>query len=507
MVSKLLRILRQLKNYRYLLLIVLLLSFYLRFWQLGYSGFYGDETKALYTDKTVPAIKFLLDQRKGPVQFVAAWGMEKLSGGYDELAIRIPFALAGSLSVLVLFLIVNKIAGRKAALISAGLYGFNGFFIAFSRTVQYQSFLLLFGFLAIYFALLYEEIKIGTGKRYAALSGIFLALAYLSHYDAVFFDLAVAIILVRKIIFNRGNLKGIIKEISIYYLPPFVFTAGLFYVPYFVYGYYYSNTFNYLNRRLTGLEFGQNASWYTFWVYNPHLIWAFLTVFIIPFLLKQANWHRHLLLFWFLVPFVVFEFIFSNPGTHIHNYFIPLIVMISIGIVDLLEFMGSNYIRQAVYIGLVCVFLTLFSVAVFVYVPGANRGYPWKDSNLGSTEASRISKNFHLFLYGFPYERGWTQIARYVEEKGGIRGYYTNDNVVVAQYYLRGIDLTKPGVNFLPDHFIYVYDNQEFVDLPKDMLVELDKTPFTDVYDLEKEFYVDGQLTASMFKNILPKVK
>jgi len=390
MVDKLLKSIRQLKNYQYILFIILVLSFFLRFWGLGYSDFYGDEAKTFYLDKTIPATKFLLDQRKGPVQFVLAWTAEKLTGDYDELLTRAPFALAGVLSVLILFLIVQKIAGNKAALIATGLYGFNGFFIAFSRTVQYQSFMLLFGFLAIYFALLYKDVENKTRKHYAILSAVFLAFSYLSHYDAVFFDIAIAFILIKKILDHKDDLMGIGKEIGLYYVTPFVITAGLFYIPYVIYGYYYSNTFRYVNRRLIGSGFGKNLSWYTFWVYNPHLIWAFLTVFIIPFLLKRAEWDRHLLLFWFLVPFVTFEFIFSSPGTHIHNYFIPLIIMISIGAADFLGFLEKKVVQQVFYAFLVYVFAVLFVVGVFVFIPGVNTGYPWRDSSRGLTKISKI---------------------------------------------------------------------------------------------------------------------
>ncbi len=467
---------------------------------MGYSNFYGDETKAFYLDKTTPATKFLLNQRKGPVQFLVGWTVEKLTGGYNELLTRTPFAFAGTLSILVLFLIVQKIAGNKAALIAAGLYGFNGFFIAFSRTVQYQSFMLLFGFLAIYFALLYESAKNNTRKHYAILSALFLAFSYLSHYDAIFFDVAIAFILVKKILDNKEDLIGVIKEIGTYYILPFVITAGLFYIPYFLYGYYFSNTFNYVNRRLTGFEYAKNISWYTFWIYNPHLIWAFLTVFIVPFLLKRAEWDRHLLFFWFLVPFIVFEFIVTNPGTHIHNYFIPLIIMISIGITDFLGFLEKKFVRQVFYAFLVYVFAVLFMVGVFVYIPSANNGYPWIDSTIGFTDIPKANKDLHLFLYGFPYDRGWLQIADYVEKRGGVRRVYTNDNDTIAKYYLRGIRYIIPGPNYLPDFFVFVYNNQEFVDIPLEMRIELDDKSLTHHYQPEKEFYVDGELVAVFYK-------
>lgn len=500
MVDNVFRSIHQLRDRKYILFIVLILAFFLRFWGLGYSNFYGDETKTFYLDKTVPAAKFLLDQRKGPVQFVVVWTMEKLAGGYDTFLTRAPFALAGTLSVFVLFLVVQKIAGNKAALLATGLYAFNGFYIAFSRTIQYQSFMLLFGLLAIYFALLYQETEKASRKHYAALSAVFLALAYLSHYDSVFFDVVIAFILIRKLLDHKRELIKIVKELAIYYILPFVVMAGIFYVPYFIYGYYFSNTFNYVNRRLIGFEFGQNASWYTFWVYNPHIIWAFSAVFIVPYLLKRSDWRRNLLLFWFLVPFTTFEFIFSNPGTHVHNYFLPLLVIMSVGMVDLISIFDKSAYKKAVYALLLYVFGVLLLVDLFVFIPGINNGYPWKDSHIAFSRVSKINKDFHLFLYGFPYDRGWDQIAEYITKRGGVRRVFTNDNDTIAKYYLKGISYTKPGVNYLPDYFVYVFDNQELVDLPADMLLELDDRALEDVYEVEKEFYVNGGKTAILYR-------
>ena len=329
---------------------------------------------------------------------------------------------------------------------------------------------------------------------------LFLAFSYLSHYDAVFFAIAIVFILIKEILDHKEDLTGILKEILIYYVLPFVVITGLFYIPYIIHGYYSSNTFNYVSRRLSGFEYGKNASWYTFWVYNPHSIWAFLSLFIIPFLLKRSEWDRNLLLFWFLVPFVTFEFLFSNPGTHIHNYFIPLIIIISVGIADFMKILEEKAQKQSFYAFLIFIFGLLFVVDLFVFIPRVNGGYPWKDSNRFSSSVSKVNKNYHLFLYGFPYDRGWEQIADYVKQNKNIRKIYTNDNDTIAEFYLGGVDYTKPGINYLPEYFIYVFDNQELVDIPLDMKIELDDRLFENVYGVEKAFFVDGKLSAILYK-------
>ncbi|MFC1722177.1 glycosyltransferase family 39 protein [Patescibacteria group bacterium] len=346
---------KKITKYERILFFVLFVSFFLRFWQLGFSHFYGDETKTFYLDKTVSATKYLLDQRKGPVQFLAVWVMEKVVGGYDEFYTRLPFAWAGFLSVLVLYLLLDKIFNKRVALIGTTLFGLNGFYIAFSRTTQYQSFLVFFGLLSIYFGYLYYESSLKNKNQYLVLSAVMLAGAYLCHYDALFFDVAVGFILLKKIFEDKRSVIEILK----YFLVPFLVVISIFYVPYYIYGYYVSNTANYVGRRLVGKDLLQNLSWYTFWIYNPQIIWAFLSVFIVPYFYKQSSWKRNFVLFWFLFSIIFFEFIFSNPGTHIHNYFLPFMILVSLGINDVYIFLKSNVYEN--------VFLLFISLA-FIFI-------------------------------------------------------------------------------------------------------------------------------------------
>ena len=79
---------------------------------------------------------------------------------------------------------MRKLFGFESAFVASFLYSTFGFFVAFSRTIQYQSFLTLFGFLAVLFLVYYLD----KGKPLLLLvSSVFLALGFLIHYDAVFF--------------------------------------------------------------------------------------------------------------------------------------------------------------------------------------------------------------------------------------------------------------------------------------------------------------------------------
>lgn len=176
---------QKLKVERYVLTFILLITVLLRFPGLGYSHFYGDETKTLYWDKRIPAKEFFLNQRKGPVQFFVVWAVETITGGFDELAVRMPFAVAGTVSVFIFYLILKSWFNKRVGYIGAFLFATNGFFVAFSKTAQYQSLLWLFGLLAVLFAE-YSVKKSRHKKLYLVLSGLSLGLGFLSHYDAIF---------------------------------------------------------------------------------------------------------------------------------------------------------------------------------------------------------------------------------------------------------------------------------------------------------------------------------
>ena len=119
---------------------VLVPAVILRLFNLGYSDYQGDEIKALYLPEDGQNFfSYLMDQRKGPVQFIVTYLLKFLNPDYtNQLVIRLPFALAGILSVFFLYKLVQIHFRKRAALISALLLGSNGFFVAFSRIVQYQ---------------------------------------------------------------------------------------------------------------------------------------------------------------------------------------------------------------------------------------------------------------------------------------------------------------------------------------------------------------------------------
>lgn len=466
------------------LLLLLLITVFLRFGQLGYSHFYGDETKALYIRKDVAAHDFLLDQRKGPVQFIAAWFMEQVTGGYSELTTRLPFALAGTFSVFLFYFLVRRLYGLRAAVFASLLFSLNGFFIAFSRTVQYQSFLWLFGLASVLLLwLAFENTLPRFRKLFLLFAGLFLGLAFLSHWDAIFYALPMALILfagMRDKVFN-------FKEVLFYFAPPLVFSLAAFYVPYFLNGHYAANFQSYVQRRATGSGQLPSNSLFTYLTYNPYGVGLFLLFYFAFALTKKPALKEAMLLIWFIVPFVVFELVFSNPGTHIQNYIIPLLILAGLGFSRLSKyFERKGKLVAALYYSFTATLMVAFFVfQSWAFIPVFNNGYPWN--------APRVQKKeYQLFMYGFPYNRGWDQIRSYSAENS-IRTFYTNDNITVGEYYLYGVPATPlVAPKQIPHAYIYVLNNQEGKTLNEEEILRY--------YELEQEFFIDGVLTAKLYR-------
>jgi len=135
------------------LIFLIIFSTALRLINLGYSDYQGDEIKALYLpSKGQSLIEFLIAQKKGPIQFLITYLLKFIDPSYEnQFLIRLPFAIAGILSILFFYKFIKFHFGEKVAFYSSLFLSSNGLFIAFSRIIQYQSFSILFSILCLYF--------------------------------------------------------------------------------------------------------------------------------------------------------------------------------------------------------------------------------------------------------------------------------------------------------------------------------------------------------------------
>ena len=109
-----------------------------------------------------------------------------------ETALRLPSAIVGALSTILIFLIVSELFGTEVALIAAALWAFDPTAIGFNRIAKEDSFLLFFFLLANVFWLRGQRAAEGTdsspNKYYwltAASYGAMVASKYVPHLFAI----------------------------------------------------------------------------------------------------------------------------------------------------------------------------------------------------------------------------------------------------------------------------------------------------------------------------------
>ena len=255
------------------LIFLLAVSVFLRLSNLSYSEFQGDEIRALYV-KGAPLTEFLLSQKKGPIQFLVTFAVSLFSERYDEFITRSPFFLAGVLSVFIFYFFIRQMYGKKVALLSSLFLSVNGFFVAFSRIVQYQSFTFLFYLLSLFF---FEKLRRSKKLLHLILSFIFLGLGLLAHYDGAFVLLIVAYFLYQWL---KGGFLS--KKLYFLFFGFLIFTilVSLFYVP-FLTSSSFSNTKSYLFERLEGGVDKVSDTSVTFKLYNPLFTYYFLILFLV----------------------------------------------------------------------------------------------------------------------------------------------------------------------------------------------------------------------------------
>ena len=421
-----------------LLLILFVLTTFIRFDGLGFSTFVGDETKTIFLRKDQSIFDFLMDQRKGPVQFLIVWGMENITNSFNEFYLRLPFAILGVLVVFAFYYFLRYVLdlGFLASYLGAVFLSLNGIYIAFSRTAQYQMAYVFFGLMF----LIFTHYFIKKNKLYFAfLSVLALSLSFLSHYDAIFFTIP-AIYLFREywkklipILLFSGIISGSFYFLNIYY------------------GYFEKNTIGYLEKRISGDGYENQNTFATIDLYNPLFMYSIILVVlsIYGFWVSEKKIKNYLII-WFVFAFIFLQLIMRTPGTHIHNYFVPLFIFSGIGLARLCY--KFKYITYLSAIPLIVIFL----IQLFVFVPRFNNGYPYKESNFYGIKLEKINFNINLPQYGFVYDRSWREIAEIMKSQKRVPNFYTNDNKVVSEFYLHGYYFSDLAPGFNPDFYIEI---------------------------------------------------
>ena len=97
------------KNIEFLFLAIIIgVTVFTRFYNLGYSDYIGDEHKAfIELSEGQSTHDFFMSRRKGPMQFLVAHIPYLITGDFrNELAQRIPFSIISVASILVFYFVV-----------------------------------------------------------------------------------------------------------------------------------------------------------------------------------------------------------------------------------------------------------------------------------------------------------------------------------------------------------------------------------------------------------------
>jgi len=444
------------------ILFVLLLASILRLVNLGYSDYIGDEHKAfLIPEGNQTVWNFLIQQRKGPMQFLVSYIPRIFIGNFNnELAERIPFALISIACVYVFYILVKKLTKNHVIAISSTfLFMVNGFIVGFGRIAQYQNLNILFSLLAIYFYsdLLFKEKKLIRNTLFGTL---FWCFSIMSHWDAVFI---IPIVVWFFISFLKNNKFSIAYKIRVLI---YNFLLGClvllpFMIPYVIFHLNNIPSSGYFERRI-GFGYSNNKIYKMFIdLYNPFVTFWLLITLLFSALVKFKKVAAYFV--WFLFSYILFELFVRKPGTHIYNFLIPVFIISGFGF----EYLLSRFKKKKfkIVFGALGLFIGafLFYQSYLIFVDH-RKEYPWAPEEYvvfekGCDTFSDFCNKFDVVkmvfktkeyyydyegqklpLFGFPHSRNWDKINDFINslnaENEKSLGYSSNEDQSVCAWYM-----------------------------------------------------------------------
>lgn len=485
-----------------LLAALFILAAALRFTNLGLAEFQGDEATPLVRAVLIAQGEddLLFRQPRGPVEMLLPAATDALAS-VTEASVRLPFMLANLVVVGLLFLLAWRLRGPPAAWAASLLLTFDGYLLAFARTMKYESMILLGGVLAIY-ALYTLFAAQRAGRDTSALAWRLLPIAaaaaatgILAHYDGL---IALAPIAWLLALLWRSGRRSLLAPL----LAALVLGAALlasFYLP-FVLHPSFRETFTHYATRLPG---GESSTWVgnlqvfaenTVLYHGPALFYvlAFATLGLaFSQLWRAARWTRavavaaavllaaalllpmtdatlynlltlalyvllagvllapglapeaRLLWIWFAAPFGVAVLLVKNPGFH-YPPIVPAWALLSAWALDglwraLAGRLPVRVLRPAAALAVACFVAlgTFYSVRFFV------RADAWSLRPLREFAPPPLwpTESFsgpRLYSFGRPHRAGWKTAGALMVD-GALRGSYaSNSDPWVTEWYLRG---------------------------------------------------------------------
>jgi hypothetical protein len=478
-------------RHMWLLLILVGVAAALRWVNLGYSEFQGDEsTVMIFAARVLEGeSSAMFEHNKGPAELLTVAAGWRLTGVSNEWMARLPFSWANVLAIAVAFLIAQRIASSSAGLFTVMLLGIEGYVLALGRIAQYQSLVLVLSMLA--FLCLLEFLRSGW-PILVVVAAAYLAAAGLAHYDAVLVLPSCLLILAVRL--WRDRRRGRVWLITAAAGLLAIAVLALYYWP-SLHSHHYGDISSYLSKRVGSslrnnlaqifvlsavydsiyllgiLAMGVLAQTWRAWrrfgrfgvvAASGLIVWGVgvfassvaggsvaVTLAVVPFWIlligtlasPNQSWGQRALWLWLAVPASFYLFYVVTPYTHVHTFFLPALIVTGSAIADLAEWLRgqARALRRVALAGggLVYAVCGYYAIHMFVqHTPEYRRTFPEHKVPIYWTPYDEIP-DFGLF--GFPYRAGWKAVAQLIEA-GELSGdYESNEEPPITNYYLRAV--------------------------------------------------------------------
>jgi hypothetical protein len=434
------------KAVSWLLVGVLAAALGLRLANAGYKELQGDEGVIMVRAAAVltgDEEEIFLHQ-KGPVEILlplTTWG---LTGETNDFWARLPFAWAGLLGVGVMYVLGRRWGGDRVGIAAALLFAICGFGIAFSRIIQYQTLVMLWGGLALLAGLRYRQ----KGRALdLALAAVFLGGGLLAHYDAVLVVPAAAWLVI-----GRARDEGCFRWRE--WAAAALIGAGilaLFYVP-FLLNPNFERTFAYLLQGRvgtdeSGLPFSWSgaAVWQMITFYNS--LWYILGLIVLVLAglgkLWRERWGAGPALY-FVVPLLFYTLVVGDPRTHVYTIFPGAVLLGALGAAWVWDSLsGRGHWAAGILFGGWIVVSTVYVALLFVEVI-PERQRTWAENRPSPAVFPTTWDEPPLYgLFGFPHQAGWRAASDLIGAEG--LSYASNEEEEITNYYMRQAARTHCG--------------------------------------------------------------
>lgn len=442
---------------RFYIISILILAALLRFSGLGLSEFHGDEV--MITGRSIalckipsnpinlgivlvhihPPIEILL-----PVPFL-------LSLGVTELTARLPFAIAGIVSIYLVYRIAGNLFSSRIGILSATLLCFNGYHVMFSRIVMATSIELMLILLAMLLLIEATDNPCDLENRKWTVLGLGLGVCLLTQYHTLLL-FPVVIYFLRERLGSAWWREESIKKILIGLLV----VAAPFYFVYFSAPLFFSEIgpslgFNYILSRGLG-ELGFHGTYFLKSLINYCSVFylSLVTLGLVLSLRFLGDLKVRLCWIWLLSFWVPFLFFMRSPVVvYVMDGIPPLLILASKGLVSLIPDSEDSPKRRKggkiLLVLLVCLVILLSSFHIYQY-----------DIRLGDVSHPAVITFEIQGSHYRPYKSGWKAAGWFIREntkgsdlfvsdgEGFVTRYYTNRRYLCEiQYFFDWLNSSK----------------------------------------------------------------